>query len=79
MSCVSKNEGYNLIIESFNANPINLFARFKEKNIKDIKECINYIKLNKELTINEKKEQIQEIKDNLEIKIKYNTIIINNL
>ncbi len=73
------NDNYNVIIKKVNANPINLFARLKEKIIKENKNEINNIKSNYKLTINEKKEIIKEIKNNPKIKIKYNTIEINNI
>lgn len=79
ISTISNNNEFNLIIRKINANPINLYARFKEKTKKDLKEELNKIKKNNDYLREEKNKMMNDLKDNPKIKITYNTIKINNI
>ena len=69
----------NLVNRQYNANPINLFIRFKSIIKEDNDKARKEIRANKQLSREQKKELLEKLKNNPPIKITYNTIRLNGV
>ena len=69
----------NVITRKYNANPINLFSRLKDKVKQDLKEERKLIRKRKDINKEQRDKILDDLKNKPTIKITYNSIVINKI